>query len=99
MNEALNAGQPFTDNGNGGLVRPKSRQNDFGGSFGGPVWIPKIYDGHNRTFFFFNYEMYRDRVATNNGFETVPTAAYRNGDLSYLPPASRLARIPWAVLS
>ena len=42
-------------------MRPKSRQNDFGGSFGGPVWIPKIYDGHNKTFFFFNYEMYRDR--------------------------------------
>jgi Carboxypeptidase regulatory-like domain len=94
VNEALNAGQPFTDNGNGGLVRPKSRQNDFGGSFGGPVWIPKIYDGHNRTFFFFNYEMYRDRVATNNGFETVPTAAYRNGDLSYLLTGEQIGTDP-----
>jgi len=37
---------------------PKSplRQNDFGGTVGGPVKIPRIYDGRNRTFFFFNYE-------------------------------------------
>jgi hypothetical protein len=83
-NEALDAGQPFTDNGNGGLVRPKVRQNDFGGSFGGPVWIPKIYNGHDKTFFFFNYEMYRDQVDTNNGFRTVPTVAERNGDFSSL---------------
>jgi hypothetical protein len=83
-NEALDAGQPFTDNGNGGLVRPKVRQNDFGGSFGGPVWIPKVYDGHDKTFFFFNYEMYRDQVDTNNGFRTVPTAAERGGDFSSL---------------
>jgi Carboxypeptidase regulatory-like domain len=81
-NEALDAGQPFTDNGNGGLVRPKVRQNDFGGSFGGPVWIPKVYNGHDKTFFFFNYEMYRDQVDTNNGFRTVPTAAQRAGDFS-----------------
>ena len=75
-------------------MRPKSRQNDFGGSFGGPVWIPKIYDGHNRTFFFFNYEMYRDRVSTNNGFETVPTTAYRNGDLSYLLTGQQIGTDP-----
>jgi hypothetical protein len=94
VNEALNAGQPFTDNGNGQHVRPKSRQNDFGGSFGGPVWIPHIYDGHNKTFFFFNYEMYRDRVSTDNGFETVPTAAYRNGDLSYLLTGTVIGKDP-----
>jgi hypothetical protein len=83
-NEALDAGQPFTDNGSGGLVRPKVRQNDFGGSFGGPVWIPKVYNGHDKTFFFFNYEMYRNQVQTNNGFRTVPTTAERNGDFSSL---------------
>ncbi|MEO8735482.1 MAG: hypothetical protein ABI380_02985, partial [Edaphobacter sp.] len=94
VNEALNAGQPFTDNGHGQHVRPKSRQNDFGGSFGGPVWIPKIYDGHDKTFFFFNYEMYRDVVSTNNGFLTVPTAAYRNGDLSYLLTGQQIGTDP-----
>ena len=37
------------------------RQNDFGGSLGGPVWIPKIYNGRNRTFFFVAYEGFRNR--------------------------------------
>ena len=35
------------------------RQNDFGGSLGGPVWIPKVYNGKNRTFFFAAYEGFR----------------------------------------
>ena len=32
------------------------RQNDFGGTLGGPLWIPRLYDGRSRTFFFFSYE-------------------------------------------
>jgi hypothetical protein len=93
-NEALDAGQPFTDNGNGGLVRPKVRQNDFGGSFGGPVWIPKVYNGHDKTFFFFNYEMYRDQVDTNNGFRSVPTAAERGGDFSSFLTGTQIGTDP-----
>ena len=93
-NEALDAGLPFTNNGHGGLSRTKIRQNDFGGSFGGPVWIPKIYNGHDKTFFFFNYEMYRDRVNTNNGFRTVPTAAERGGDLSSLLTGTQIGTDP-----
>lgn len=80
-NEDLGAGQPFTDSGHGHLLRPPNRQNDFGGSIGGPVWIPKVYNGHDRTFFFFNYEMYRKHQATDT-FGTVPTVAMRNGDFS-----------------
>ena len=38
------------------LAKSPLRQNDFGGSLGGPVKLPRIYDGKNRTFFFFNYE-------------------------------------------
>jgi hypothetical protein len=49
-NEALDAHRPFTG------IRPTSRKHDAGGSIGGPVYIPKLYDGRNRTFFFFNYE-------------------------------------------
>ena len=37
-------------------VRPKLRYNDFGGTIGGPVWIPKVYNGKDKTFFFFSYE-------------------------------------------
>ncbi|GGA62881.1 hypothetical protein GCM10011507_13110 [Edaphobacter acidisoli] len=77
-NEALNARQPF----NGSL--PMQRQFDFGGSFGGPVVIPRVYNGHNKTFFFFAYEEYYNKQTLNLGTITVPTAAYRNGDLSSL---------------
>ena len=60
------------------------RQLDFGGSFGGPVWIPHLYNGRNKTFFFFAYEEYHNTQTLNQGTITVPTAAYRNGDLSSL---------------
>ena len=43
--------------GNANAIRRRAlRQNDFGGTFGGPVFIPKIFDGRNKTFFFFSYE-------------------------------------------
>ncbi len=61
--------------------RPKDRQNDFGGTFGGPVSIPHLYNGQDKTFFFFAWEAYR----RNNGAvitSTVPTDAIRSGDFS-----------------
>src|SRR5439155_1546748 len=58
VNEDLGAGIPYTNGGNGHLVRPKNRRHDYGGSVGGPVWIPKLYNGRNRTFFFFAYEKF-----------------------------------------
>ncbi len=75
-NEALDAYRPFTG------IRPTSRKHDAGGSIGGPVYIPKLYNGKNKTFFFFNYEIFRNRATANASFQTVPTAAYRNGDFS-----------------
>ena len=72
--EQLGGAQPFTN------VRPQVRRHDFGFSVGGPVNIPKLYRGKDRTFFFFNYEMFRDRQNKVNGFGTVPTDAFRNGD-------------------
>jgi hypothetical protein len=39
-----------------GASQPALRQSDFGGTFGGPVWFPKVYDGKGKTFFFFSYE-------------------------------------------
>jgi len=82
QNAYLNAGQPFTNNGNGQHLTPASTQNDYGMTFGGPVRIPKVYDGRNRTFFFFNWEQYiRDQYVLGAA-TTVPTAAYRNGNFS-----------------
>ncbi len=56
----------------------------WGGSLGGPVWIPKLYDGHNKTFFMWGYEGIHESRPRNNGTPTVPTAAMKNGDFSQL---------------
>ena len=82
VNEAFNAGIPFTNNGKNGLVRPRARRNNFGGTFGGPLTIPKLYKGENKTFFFLNYEKYLNKEGKFDGYGTVPTDAYRNGDFS-----------------
>jgi hypothetical protein len=61
------------------------RRNDYGFTVGGPVWVPKVYNGKDKTFFFFNWEQYRDySTQTNSTFATVPTSAYRGGDFSSL---------------
>ncbi|MBV9746813.1 MAG: carboxypeptidase regulatory-like domain-containing protein [Acidobacteriia bacterium] len=82
VNEALNAGTPFTNNGSGGLLRQRQRRNDWGFNLGGPVLIPKLYNGHDKAFFFFNFEHFGETLITNNVSGTVPTLAYRNGDFS-----------------
>ncbi len=57
------------------------RFNQFGATFGGPVYIPKVYDGRNKTFFFFAYEGLRwVRSYTTTG--TMPTLLQRQGDFS-----------------
>ncbi|HKQ77176.1 MAG TPA: TonB-dependent receptor [Blastocatellia bacterium] len=87
-NEALNANLDF--NRLAGLPRPLDRQHDFGGSIGGPIYLPRFGEGgpavkgfRNRAFFFFNYGGYR-----LSQFETVdvsvPTLKMRSGDFSEL---------------
>src|SRR5262249_55431617 len=66
------------------LKIPAFRLNQFGASLGGPVLLPR-YDGHNRTFFFFNYEGYRE-VQARTFVVTVPTEAMRRGDFSGIVP-------------
>jgi hypothetical protein len=75
-NEALDAHRPFTG------TRPLSRKHNFGFSVGGPVHLPPLYGGRNRTFFFFNLEAFRNRTNSPGARSTVPTEAYRNGDFS-----------------
>ena len=69
-------------------VRQVTRQNDFGATFSGPVWIPKVYDGHDKTFFFFSYEGFRYRDGALNQFTTLPIADFRSGDFSRLVDAN-----------
>jgi len=62
------------------------RRNEFGVTFGGPILIPKVYNGKNKTFFFFQYAGFRQRLATPVIF-AVPTPDERNG-LVTITPAS-----------
>jgi hypothetical protein len=58
------------------------KQNDFGATVGGPLWIPKVYNGRDKTFFFFSYEGFRNRTGANGTTFTVPTPEMYNGDFS-----------------
>lgn len=79
-NNAFDARNPFTDATASGPT--PYRQNQAGATFGGPVWIPKLYHGKNKTFFFFGYEGWRfSRSAQNTYF--VPTDAELSGDFSH----------------
>ena len=76
VNEAFNSAQPWNH------LKNKDRQNDYGFSIGGPVRIPKVYNGTNKTFFFFNLERYRNNQSSQSQNGTMPTTAYRQGDFS-----------------
>jgi hypothetical protein len=65
------------------FAAPHLVRNEFGGSIGGPIRIPKLYDGKNRSFFFFAYERFSLRQNANE-LVTVPTVAMRSGDFSKL---------------
>ena len=58
--------------------------NTFGGSLSGPIVIPKLYNGHDKTFFFVDYEANR-KPGSTLVVSNVPTAAMRGGDLSAFP--------------
>jgi len=68
------------------LSRQKLKRNQFGGNIGGPLSIPKLYDGKDRTFFFFNFEAQRLRTGLVNNI-IVPSNKKRIGDFSELLPS------------
>lgn len=65
------------------FAAPKLIRNEFGGSVGGPIFIPKLYNGKNRSFFFVAYERFSLRQSSDQ-LVKVPTVAMRNGDFSGL---------------
>ncbi|MFN7925719.1 MAG: TonB-dependent receptor [Bryobacteraceae bacterium] len=70
-----------------GFFAPKRavyRQNDFGATAGGPMIIPKLYNGRDKTFFFFSYEGFRNRVGSNDSIASVPTPEMYDGDFANL---------------
>src|SRR5437764_3296426 len=75
-NDAFDSKAPFQK------TIPELRQNQFGFVVGGPVYIPKVYDGRNKTFFLVNYEGWRIRNGFDQSTFTVPDPAQLNGDFS-----------------
>ncbi len=63
------------------VTKPKLIANTFGGSFGGPVVIPHLYDGHNKSFFFGAYEGWRHPSQETANFK-VPSTLMKQGDFS-----------------
>lgn len=87
--------------------RPKDRLNETGGGIGGPVWIPKVYNGRNKTFFYFSNDNDLRPVAPTSIVNTVATSLQAQGNFSQIPqiiydPASTVGsgtsavRIPFA---
>ncbi len=77
---ALNAA-----NGTHVSLSPPFHQNQFGGTLGGPLWIPKVYDGRNKTFWFGSYDEGLYRRVTIPGPVFSPLAAELSGDFSGWP--------------
>ncbi|MGC2163919.1 MAG: carboxypeptidase-like regulatory domain-containing protein [Silvibacterium sp.] len=73
----------FDSKGFGNPTTPQDHENNYGFSVGGPVLIPKVYDGHNRTFFYFSFDEFHQN-STPTGYATVPTQAMKTGDFSGL---------------
>jgi hypothetical protein len=81
INSALDASTFFQNA--SGAAKPSYQDNRYGAALGGPVRIPKLYNGKNKTFFFFGWEGNQWGKPTAN-IGTVPTAAEKNGDFSAL---------------
>jgi hypothetical protein len=71
----------FANNANG-AARNYDKLDQWGFTTGGPVWLPRVYHGKDRTFFFIAYEKYRDDTIARSRTSSVPTAQQRTGDFS-----------------
>jgi hypothetical protein len=84
-NDALT--QTYDAIANRSATPPRLNRNQFGANAGGPVVLPKIYNGRDKTFFFFNWESGRLASGAAAGYRIVPPAEMRNGDFSKLVDA------------
>ncbi|MBI4904349.1 MAG: TonB-dependent receptor [Acidobacteria bacterium] len=84
-NEKMDANNFFSNA--GGVSRRPFKQNQFGFTLGGPVWLPKLYQGRNRTFFFADFEGLRRRTSASSNILDIPPPDYRQGNfLRYRAP-------------
>jgi hypothetical protein len=82
QNDALRANT--WSNNAAGVPRAPFKQHNYGYSVSGPVVLPKVYNGKNRSFFFHNLERTRVRNFTSTAFGTLPVPAFKQGDFSRL---------------
>ncbi len=85
VNEKFNAGLPFSYTPEGGKYRPRARRWDMGGTFGGPIVIPGVYNGRNKSFFFYSYEYFRE-FQDLTFTATMPNAMYQAGNFGAISP-------------
>jgi len=95
MTPALFANDFFANR--NGIPRPDFYYHRYGATLGGPVTLPKLYNGRNRTFFMWGMEGIKEGRPRNNGTPTVPTEEMKNGDFSALLKVSSSFQIynPW----
>ena len=91
QNNILNANN-FQTNLAGGS-KPPIHFNQYGGTFGGPVWIPKLYNGKQKTFFFVSFDGTRNQDPRFS-IRSVPTALERKGDFSQSFTTNQGTRFP-----
>jgi hypothetical protein len=89
-NDALDAKGYFTPQ---GAKNPPLRQNQFGYVLSGPIVVPHLYNGHNKSFFLANYEGLRSKTSTNN-FRNVPTQAEKSGQFTD-PIVNPFTKVPY----
>src|SRR6266851_437456 len=82
-NDDLNANSFFNNATTPATPRPTLRYNDFGGTVGGPVWIPKIYEQRNKTFFFVSEEA-RRIVTYSNPTGAIPYSGMTSGQFNHV---------------
>jgi hypothetical protein len=78
----VNTYDPYGTNAAGGANKAPDIQNDFGGAFGGPVWIPKVYNGHKKTFFYYVWDHVHVTQPTVGGRTSLPDPLELQGNLS-----------------
>jgi Carboxypeptidase regulatory-like domain/TonB dependent receptor/TonB-dependent Receptor Plug Domain len=93
-NSVFDANNWFNDQATPPIAKPAERQNDFGGVLGGPLSIPKLYSGKDRTFFFFSYEGLRLSQPEPATVSYVPTLGFRNAAPAALQPVLNAFPLP-----
>ncbi len=84
QNDAFNA-NTYSNNSRGISEKSKRRQNNYGFSVGGPIYIPKVVDGRNKAFFFVNFERTINNNFSISGMNTtLPTSDFKQGNFTRL---------------